>query len=816
MRKVLSFVLVLSLVLGSFSMAFAATPATGLSDIEGIANEDAIQVNYDLGIVTGNPDGTFLPEKAVNRAEFAAMITRALGVPESALAGYSTTSFKDTVGYGWAVPYLAFCQSKGIMLGDGAGNVMPGRTINTNEAVTMALRAVGYTANSAELVGTWPSNYVTKAQDLGLYDDVAKVVNVDKANAAQIIYNTLTVQKVAVNSDGETKFLWEGGISNATSTTAATNQITLLTSGLGCEKNDDQVIDGTEDALININKYLGQHGVTYTNDDDEVVAFISDSTKLVGKMEADGKTFTTTVEDVDYTTTTAIDLAVSGGTEIVNGAPKAITATSAATEYELNVKLSGKKIVEVYSVLEWSVSAEGVVDASELKDITDDNSLLGVKFTENDDDEIDMNSFALVGVKSLSDISADDVVYVYAADNEITKIEVGTETATGVVTSFKAGSPDKFNIGSKQYKNAMDMVNGLQDGASITSSDVSDDVTAKLDVRGYVYDFEATDGGNKNIAVVERYATGINDEVKIFTAAGKSEVHTYDTAKLSSGSALKNTVIAYSLNKDGKITDSRMDLVSGAALKFKSNTVVTVDGSDKVIASDVVVFTQEADGDLAVSSIDKVEKNTTSTFAGSVLYNVENSKVVGVLVPASQAKASSDDVYAVVNDLYVDDLDGDQVDRIVGFADGAKIDKKADGQYLSFVAPSKAAATNNAGVATFANSVRLYKIEMDADGIITDISTPIATSGKIEVVSGFALSGADGRNSVTVSTTTNGAATAGAILPLADNVVVYEVNSDGDYAVFTGSFKAKDVVVLYELDDDEDGYDLVILNRAAR
>jgi len=229
MRKVLSFVLVLSLVLGSFSMAFAATPA-GLSDIDGIANEEAIQVNFDLGIVTGNPDGTFLPTKAVTRAEFAAMITRALAIPDSALAGYTATTFKDTAGYGWAVPYLAFANSKGIMLGDGAGNAMPGRTINTNEAVTMALRAIGYTNNSAELVGAWPSNYVTLAQNLDIYDDVSATLNVDKANAAQIIYNLLTVEKVAVNTDGDTNGL-------------GTN---LLEAGRGCEEEAAAVIRGDE------------------------------------------------------------------------------------------------------------------------------------------------------------------------------------------------------------------------------------------------------------------------------------------------------------------------------------------------------------------------------------------------------------------------------------------------------------------------------------------------------------------------------------------------------------------------------------------
>ena len=178
MRKALSLVLVLALVLGSFSMAFAATPA-GLSDIAGNANAEAIQVVHDLGIVTGNPDGTYLPAKAVNRAEFAALITRALAVPDSALAGYTATKFKDTAGYDWAVKYLAFCETKGIMLGDGQGNAMPGRTISVNEAMTMALRAIGYTSNSDALVGAWPANYVTMAQNEGLYDDVAASLTVD-------------------------------------------------------------------------------------------------------------------------------------------------------------------------------------------------------------------------------------------------------------------------------------------------------------------------------------------------------------------------------------------------------------------------------------------------------------------------------------------------------------------------------------------------------------------------------------------------------------------------------------------------------------
>ena len=83
--------------------------------------------------------------------------------------------------------FLTFCESKGIMLGDGNGNAMPGRTITVNEAMTMTLRALGYTNNSSALIGTWPSNYVTLGQTVGLYDDVATDSTINRESAAQVI-----------------------------------------------------------------------------------------------------------------------------------------------------------------------------------------------------------------------------------------------------------------------------------------------------------------------------------------------------------------------------------------------------------------------------------------------------------------------------------------------------------------------------------------------------------------------------------------------------------------------------------------------------
>ena len=72
MRKVLSFVLVLSLILGSFSFAFGADAKTdGFSDVAGLECEGAVKVLAELGVVNGYTDGTYRPEKVVTRAEMA-------------------------------------------------------------------------------------------------------------------------------------------------------------------------------------------------------------------------------------------------------------------------------------------------------------------------------------------------------------------------------------------------------------------------------------------------------------------------------------------------------------------------------------------------------------------------------------------------------------------------------------------------------------------------------------------------------------------------------------------------------------------------
>jgi hypothetical protein len=859
MKKVLALVLTFALVLTSFSLAFADDATTAptpegkagkaLSDIAASPNKEAIGVVNDLGIVVGTPEGTFLPTKEVTRAEFAVMLTKALAIPNSALEGYSQTPFKDMAGYEWSTGYLAFCLSKGIMVGDGYGNAMPGRTVSLNEAVTMALRAIGYVDNSSELKGAWPANYVTKAQELDLYKDVAKdMVGATRENAAQIIYNLLPIQKVAVDTDGKTNPLWDV-LPRGTNPGVET---TLFSAGLNCrlDKEDVVVDSDVDNASINMAKNLGKYGKVYVNKKtNKIVAFLNESDKLVGRFTAANK-FVTSDDEKEYTVKSGVDkankLIVGNGKTTTNNV--LITdatftngvygANNNTKEYVLNVDLSGKTIKEIYSAVEWDVTIGQKVKASDLASIKSDKTLLNYKFGKDDNNEIAANEFELVGAATLADIKADDVVYVYDNDKVIRKIEVSNKTVEGVVKSFKDKTTDskaKFTIGDKTFKNSKDVLNnvGIDADALVVGVDnVTDEVKAFLDARGYVFDFEKT-AKARNYAVLEKIATGgIDNQAKLALADGTEKVFVYDATKTGIVAGDVDNLIGYGLNKDGKITEANrfftkatiklgnkyyIESITGANPASVDSTAV---GTTAKIANGVTVFVKKANGDYVVSSIDKVDigKNIADAI---LLFDKKNDghadtyKVVAMIIPEANAKEGTKS-YAVLNEQVLAANDaGDKVWDVKGFKDGVSLAAKTVDNTVfgtGYVAPTYTAGT--------ALTAKVWEVRVDAKGVVTDATEVTATIGATGTLTPAAakvyktedvikVEKADGRKSV--EGVKLGAADAYK-LAISDKAVFYRVE-DGEYKVFSGGLKKDDLVLLYETNNDNDGFDIVVFGR---
>ena len=838
MRKVLSFVLVLSLVLGSFSMAFAADSAAGLSDIAGNANEDAIQVAYDLDIVTGNPDGTFLPEKAVNRAEFAAMITRALAIPDSALAGYTTTSFKDTTGYTWAVPYLAFCQSKGIMLGDGAGNVMPGRTISVNEAMTMALRAIGYTANSSLLVGAWPANYVSLAQNEDLYDDVATTTTVNKASAAQIIYNLLTVQKVAVNTDGTTDLLWKNK--------ANTVVQNLLNTNLGCTEHEKVILGDDfdyDDAIINITGKLGTYGTAYLNDDDELVAFTSDSTALTGKL--DGDKFKVGDEKYDFATNNFSGPALflnsdtqtvtAGGVQLDQDDIKAFAAKADnGKTVTINADVSGKKIKDIYSIVAWYADDVDLADSTVQEDIAD-KELGGYDFVEDDDKNIDNASFQLVGVASLDKIEKDDVVYVYVdSDKDIRKVAVGTETIEGTIEEIEMDSSDKYastiTIGGKDYDVSARATGDAKD------VDVDSEGIFYLDYKGEIYDFEGTSGKADTYAIVKSgddldASKAMDRRVRLYTSEDSTKNFTVDDNKdlewFTTGSTIASGIgngttaaittgalIGYSLNGAGEVDTFDMTAFAPNGAYFQSTKVLKVTGTAGFngtydIDSDAVVFTYKTSKtdieNYDVVKLTEVEKGDIVGGTSPASIIVDDGDVVALFVWEGFTDAEDDDVYGVLNTRTIaPNSSGDQVYKYKGFIDGTAFTLLTDSK----------SGTNYAG------KFGVYAITKDSSGDITRI-TDLALAefdrdNESGIINGVTTTGGPGaaetitdiNSDKTVVTTATGKYT------IDDEAVVYVYDkSDKEFEpAKLGNLRKGYTVTLYDTKgEDADGVASVVI-----
>ncbi len=138
----------------SVSVSGVTAPGTTFSDIKNHANKAAIEELASRGIINGMGKGTFAPNKTMTRAEFAAIVTRALG-----LAAKDTKAFTDVPSSKWYAGYIGTANSSGIVNGVGSGKFNPDGTITRQEAAAMVARA-------AKLCGLDPSMDEAATKDM--------------------------------------------------------------------------------------------------------------------------------------------------------------------------------------------------------------------------------------------------------------------------------------------------------------------------------------------------------------------------------------------------------------------------------------------------------------------------------------------------------------------------------------------------------------------------------------------------------------------------------------------------------------------------
>lgn len=192
-------------------------PGTTFYDVSGHKNQTAIEALAARGIINGVGDGTFKPNDNMDRAQFAAITVRALGLTPQAV-----NVFSDVPSTAWYAPYVGTAYTYGIVTGVGGGKFIPvyntpngpdeNGYISREQAATMVARAAKlcgmdttYSDAAARdvlagfsdytKVSSWALASVAFCYDQGILDSSALSIQpgvyIKRCEIAQMLYNML-------------------------------------------------------------------------------------------------------------------------------------------------------------------------------------------------------------------------------------------------------------------------------------------------------------------------------------------------------------------------------------------------------------------------------------------------------------------------------------------------------------------------------------------------------------------------------------------------------------------------------------------------
>lgn len=132
------------------------------------AERAAVSVLTDVGAVSGNPDGSFAAERTLNRAEFTkiALLSRGVGVYTSD----AKTCFPDVPADAWFSSYVCRAKADGVVEGNPDGLFHPERPVNLAEATKILVELAGYALPepAPNERWAWYTGYLKAADERGV------------------------------------------------------------------------------------------------------------------------------------------------------------------------------------------------------------------------------------------------------------------------------------------------------------------------------------------------------------------------------------------------------------------------------------------------------------------------------------------------------------------------------------------------------------------------------------------------------------------------------------------------------------------------
>ena len=126
----------------------------------------------DMGsgmVVTGVGDGNYEPTRSITRAEFAAIVVRAMGLAQ----GTTESSFSDVSLTDWFNGFVDTATAYGLITGYDSSDYGPNDTITREQAMAILARAMKLTGRSVDLTDNETIELVSKYLDGAAVSDYA-------------------------------------------------------------------------------------------------------------------------------------------------------------------------------------------------------------------------------------------------------------------------------------------------------------------------------------------------------------------------------------------------------------------------------------------------------------------------------------------------------------------------------------------------------------------------------------------------------------------------------------------------------------------
>src|SRR5699024_6200474 len=137
LKRALSLALASVMVLGLMVVGSGASYA----DVTSEENQEAIEVLQAVGVMVGDDEGNFNPDKNVTSNEMAIVMSSLLDLHVEDVYA-ADIPFTDVPS--WAVAYVASCYADGITSGTSATTYGGSNTVTAAQAALMMMKALGY------------------------------------------------------------------------------------------------------------------------------------------------------------------------------------------------------------------------------------------------------------------------------------------------------------------------------------------------------------------------------------------------------------------------------------------------------------------------------------------------------------------------------------------------------------------------------------------------------------------------------------------------------------------------------------------------